>query len=246
MRDISQYPTRARSSAGGKRRDIIGRMPADEPSDGPEALIALALLGDTDATEPELTASDVKILDATMYVLGTHGEQALTIDLVAKRAQMSRKTVFRRFGSKQNLLHAANRRGVATVLRDVAQKAQAAATALECATAVGASLVVHSTKMPAVLRFVQVEPEAVIQLWRDGDRPGQTLGRVFLSHLLQDQHLDDPLSPGHADFVADVVIRVVMSLVLVPDAGYVDSACGGRERYLEAIIGPLVERCSST
>jgi len=223
------------------RRDIIGRMRADESSGGPEALIALALSGDTHAAEPELTASDVKILDATMYVLGTHGEQALTVDLVAKRAQMSRKTVFRRFGSKQNLLNAANRRGVATVLRDVAQKARAATNALECATAVGASLITHSTKMPAVLRFVQVEPETVINLWRDGDRPGQTLGRVFLSHLLQDQHLEDPLSARNADFVADAVIRLVMSLVLVPDAGYL-AAFGGHERYLEAIIGPLVER----
>ncbi len=246
MRDISQYPIRTRSRAGGKRRDIIGRMPADESPGGPEALIALALLGDAQAAEPELTSSDVKILDATMYVLGTHGEQALTIDLVARRAQMSRKTVFRRFGSKQNLLHVANQRGVATVLRDVAQKARAATTALECATAVGASLVVHSTKMPAVLRFVQVEPEAVIQLWRDGDRPGQTLGRVFLSQLLQDHHLDDPLSPRQADLVADAVIRLVMSLVLVPDAGYVGTTFGGHEPYLKAIIAPLVEHCSST
>jgi AcrR family transcriptional regulator len=220
-------------------------MRADESSGGPEALIALALLGDTQAAEPELTASDVKILDATMYVLGTHGQQALTIDLVAKRAQMSRKTVFRRFGSKQNLLDAANRRGLATVLQDVAQKARAATTALECATSVAASLVLHATKMPAVLRFVQVEPETVIHLWRDGDRPGQTLGRVFLSHLLQDRHLEDPLSPRHADLVADALIRLVMSLVLVPDAGYVDASCGGREPYLEAIIGPLILKDSS-
>lgn len=220
-------------------------MPSADQPGGLEALIALTLSGDAHAVHVEPTPSDIKILDAAMEVLGTHGEQGLTIDLVAKRARMSRMTVFRRFGSKQNLLTAANRRGIAAVLGDVAGRAQAASTALECARAVSVSLIAHSTRMPAVLRFVQVEPETVVRLWRDGDRPGQMLGRVFLSHLLQDQHLEDPLPPDDADFVADVLIRMVMSLVLVPDTERINAAFEGAETYLEQLIERLLQRPAS-
>ncbi|OHT80011.1 TetR/AcrR family transcriptional regulator [Mycobacteroides saopaulense] len=187
-----------------------------------------------------LPASDIRILDATVEVLGICGEQRLTVDMVADRAHMSRMTIFRRFGSKQNLIDTAYRREISTALRDITEYAQRTETPLYRAVAIATRMVENASKIPALQWIIRAEPQEIVRMWRDLEPPGQELGRAYISTQLQDARLRDPLVAPEADFVADVLIRIVMSLVLVPDSGHRKAGLDNVEQYIHHIVERLL------
>lgn len=196
----------------------------------------------TAADPANLPTSDVRILDATVEVLGVCGEHHLTIDMVADRAHMSRMTVFRRFGSKQNLIDTAYRREISKALRDITDYAGRTDTALRRATAVATRMVDNASRIPALQWIIRAEPEEIIRMWRDLEPPGQVLGRAYISAQLQDPQLQDPLPVPDADFMADVLIRTVMSLVLVPDAAYLKAGLTDLEQYIQRVVEQLLSQ----
>ncbi|OHT78121.1 TetR family transcriptional regulator [Mycobacteroides chelonae] len=194
----------------------------------------------TAADPADLPPSDIRILDATVEVLGICGEQRLTIDMVADRAHMSRMTVFRRFGSKQNLIDTAYRREISKALRDITEYVGRTDTAAGRATAVAARMVENATRIPALQWIIRAQSEEIVRMWRDLEPPGQELGRVYISTLLQDPQLQDPLPTPDADFIADVLIRTVMSLVLVPDPTYHKASMSEVEQYIRRVVERLL------
>ena len=56
---------------------------------------------------PRARNSDVDILEATLDVIAEHGISRTTVDTVAERAGMSRATIYRHWGSRAKLIHAA-------------------------------------------------------------------------------------------------------------------------------------------
>ncbi|MBA0045126.1 TetR/AcrR family transcriptional regulator [Mycobacterium sp. NPDC050853] len=200
--------------------DVVAAAIAEDPSD--------------------LPASDIRILEATVEVLGICGEQRLTVDMVAERAHLSRMTVFRRFGSKQNLIDIAYRREITKALRDITGYAEKTDTSVRRATAVATRMVDSASKIPALQWIIRAEPQEIVRMWRDLEPPGQELGRAFISTLLQDSQLQDPLPAPDADFVADVLIRTVMSLVLVPDPAYQKARPVEVEQYIRRVVEHLL------
>jgi len=188
----------------------------------------------------ELPGSDIRILDATVEVLGVCGEQRLTIDMVADRAHMSRMTVFRRFGSKQNLIDTAYRREISKALRDITDYSQKTDTAASRATAVATRMVDNAARIPALQWIIRSESDEIVRMWRDLQPPGQELGRAYVSTLLQDPQLQDPLPTSDADFVADVLMRTVMSLVLVPDPAYHKANLTELAQYIRRVVERLL------
>ncbi|TDZ90333.1 TetR/AcrR family transcriptional regulator [Mycobacteroides salmoniphilum] len=187
-----------------------------------------------------LSSSDIRILDATVEVLGICGEQRLTIDMVADRAHMSRMTVFRRFDSKQNLIDTAYRREISRALRDITDYAGRTDTAARRATVIATRMVDNATRIPALQWIIRAESDEIVRMWRDLEPPGQELGRAYISTLLQDPQLQDPLPTSDADFVSDVLIRTVMSLVLVPDPAYHKANLAELEQYIQRVAERLL------
>jgi len=179
-------------------------------------LISAAMADDN----PEYSGADIKILDAVMDVIGIHGDQGLTIDLVAKHARVSRMTVFRRFGTKDSLIDEAHRREIRSVLHEVGRQADNAHTVAACLEAIVMTMVDSAAKSPAVQWMLRADTSTAVYLWRDRNPSGQQLGRFFVSQMLQQSRFDDPLPADRADFVADVALRLMMSLVLVPDPAF--------------------------
>ena len=56
---------------------------------------------------PRARHDDADILDATIRVIAEHGVSGTTIDTVAARAGVSKATIYRHWGSRARLLHAA-------------------------------------------------------------------------------------------------------------------------------------------
>jgi AcrR family transcriptional regulator len=56
---------------------------------------------------PRARNSDADILDATLDVIAEHGISRTTVDEVAERAGMAKATIYRHWGSRAQLIHAA-------------------------------------------------------------------------------------------------------------------------------------------
>jgi AcrR family transcriptional regulator len=56
---------------------------------------------------PRARRSDVDILEATLDVIAQHGISGATVDTVAERAGISKATIYRHWGSRAQLIHAA-------------------------------------------------------------------------------------------------------------------------------------------
>jgi AcrR family transcriptional regulator len=56
---------------------------------------------------PRARNSDVDIFGATLDVIAEHGVSRATVDMVAARAGMSKATIYRHWGSRAQLIHAA-------------------------------------------------------------------------------------------------------------------------------------------
>jgi AcrR family transcriptional regulator len=56
---------------------------------------------------PRARSSDVDILEATLEVIAEQGVSGTTVDTVAERAGMSKATIYRHWGSRAQLIHAA-------------------------------------------------------------------------------------------------------------------------------------------
>lgn len=56
---------------------------------------------------PRARHDDADILDATLRVIADHGISGATVDLVAARSGVSKATIYRHWGSRAQLIHAA-------------------------------------------------------------------------------------------------------------------------------------------
>ncbi|MEO9329062.1 TetR/AcrR family transcriptional regulator [Gordonia aurantiaca] len=96
----------------------------------PDATPAPLAWAASTASKPE-SRTDAALLDAAAVLLGEIGERNLTIDQVAERAGRSRMTVFRRFGSREELITATYRCELRQVIESVTAAAKSTSTVLD-------------------------------------------------------------------------------------------------------------------
>jgi AcrR family transcriptional regulator len=187
------------------------------------------------------TRTDVTILKAAAEVISVAGERNLTIDQVAERAGFTRMTVFRRFGSRDQLLRATYARELRLVLEEVTTAAESVSAAVDRAEIIVAQLISSAEANPICIRLVQVEPAAILDLWSGRtDFDGQAVGAALIAYLLHDSRLADPLPQKEAELVGSLLMRLVVSLVLVPDPALRKSRAVRRaflRKVVERILG---------
>lgn len=170
-----------------------------------------------------MTGADTRseILDATMRALSAHGIARLSLEDVAREADLSRQTVYRYFGSRDALLEAAIVREEQAFLDDVAA---AAATHDDLRPAMEAAVRTALTAArahPLLDRLLQTEPEALLPFLTTGAGPVLSAARPALEDLLAERLPHAPEQRiGRA---ADVATRLIISYVLNPPAADVDA-----------------------
>ena len=132
------------------------------------------------------------------------------------------------------------------MLRDTGERASRAATVRDCAEVITARLVEDAANNAAAQWMARVQPDNVVCLWRAPDPGGQAWASIHLKALVpEDRRLQDPLPPKDADLIADVLIRLVMSLVLVPDAEYRKTGSSQTADYIHPVVTRLLARYPS-
>lgn len=169
-------------------------------------------------SEPDTGADDLdtRILDAALAEFETYGLRRVSVEDVAKRAGVARTTIYRRFSNKEQLLQAVILRECHRFLTAIAEATEDLGSAEE-AVVEGFVVGLRSARThPLMTRVLESEPEAFLpQLSMNGGAV-MLAARDILAERLRRAR------PGDAqdhDTVAEVLLRLAVSLLLVPGGG---------------------------
>jgi AcrR family transcriptional regulator len=201
-------------------------------------LIARALDPSVGTAHDDATAQ--RILDAALALAAASGLRNLTMDDVAKRAEVGRMTVYRRFGSRESLVEALTLREARRCLNAIA----AAPDPLEPLDERLADLFVATLRVirehPLLERLARFEPEALLtELTRD-DSIVFRIVREFLIGLITQGQADHELSAEiDPSFLAELAVRLGASFVLMPDSVLPLQDDRATRRIARGLVGQL-------
>lgn len=150
------------------------------------------------------------ILDATRDLVLTVGVRRTTATDVARRAGISRMTLYRRFRDVEALLVALLTREVGRLLQEVAAEVTALPTARERLVASVVSGVGWLADDQLLARLVEVDPEVLLPYLLERSGTSQRALRSYLDALLAAGVGDGsvrPLEPGVVSHVLQLVIQ---------------------------------------
>ena len=157
-----------------------------------------------------------RILDATLATMADHGIARLSLEDVARRAGLSRQTVYRYFPSKGDLVDA-------TVLREeqvfIANMISAADRQRELESALRAAIeaAMRTGQAHALLnRLLATEPESLVALVTTDRGPVLSAARQALQEILSGWLPRVP--KARLLMAADAVARLLVSYVVNPPA----------------------------
>ncbi len=157
-----------------------------------------------------------RLLDAAVDVATTNGLTKLSVGDVAKRAGLSRQTLYKHFASKDDLVAQAVLRETGAMVEQVVAAADAHDDPEDSLEAAIATMLRVARAHPLLDRLITTEPEALLPLLV-GDRgpvPGavRAVGESVLAQRLPD------LDPADVHRAADVLGRLLVSYaVAAPD-----------------------------
>lgn len=155
-----------------------------------------------------------RILDATMATMSDHGIARLSLEDVARRAGLSRQTVYRYFPSKSALLAAAVLREEEVFIDNVMRAAAAHADFDRAVEAALAAALTTGREHALLNRLLATEPEALVPLLTTDSGPVLSAGRRALEAVLGERLPGTP--PGRLAGMADAVARLLVSYVINP------------------------------
>lgn len=194
------------------------------------------LLSRPEADQGPSDALQERILDAALAEFEAYGLRRVSMEDVARRARVARTTIYRRFGTKEQLVQEVILRECRRFLSEIA----AATDGLTAEEALVEGFVAglrQARSNPLLARVVTSEPEAFLpQLSMNGGAVMLAARDILAERLARDR-------PG-ADLegVCEVLLRVALSLLLVPGGGLAvhddDSARAFARRYLLRLLPP--------
>jgi len=177
-----------------------------------------ALAGATGATGPALgeDSLNAQIADAALEQFADLGIRRSSMDDVARRAGVSRMTVFRRFGSKDRLVQAVIEREIQRAWAELEQIWATTGTTEQRLLEAFVYAVRFIRDHPVYDRLIRSEPEAVLPLLTIGGDPVLSLYRSIATRWLQSEADHGHIAPADLGTAAEVIARLALSLVLTP------------------------------
>ena len=179
-----------------------------------------------------------RILDAALIEGESKGLERITMDAVAARAKVGRMTVYRRFGSKEELTAALARREAGRSLLAIAAAVDPQGS-IPAQVADGFVAALETARShPLLVRLARFEPEVLLASLNDPGDPLFSMLRGFVATQITatagDSLRADP------DEAAEILVRIGLSYLLIPD-GIVDvSDEASARRLAETLIAPIV------
>ncbi len=189
---------------------------------------------------PTTDPATIEILDAALEVLQTLGIRKTTIEDIARHASVDRVTVYRRLGTKSDMVSAVLAREAYRVFERAAASADKAKTVDDRVAAIFADLVFDLRENALFTRLMTVDPETTLPQVSAGAGNLLRLAVEFATTvLLPDLEGDDP-----RDVTArvEIVARLVHSLFLTHDAAVELGSRAQLARFAKKYVVPIVVR----
>jgi AcrR family transcriptional regulator len=192
------------------------------------------------AALPVAEEDDEAILDAALDQAVAYGLERMTMDDVARRAGVGRMTVYRRYATKDDLVRRLLAREARAIVAHVAASASAEANLADRVVAAFVATLRVARAHPLIDRIVRVEPESLFQLAALEDPDLLALARAFVAAELRAARKAGAIGAVDVDHVAEVVIRLVISFVVLP-RGVVDVADEAEARaFARTVLVPIL------
>lgn len=190
-------------------------------------------------------ATHQRILDAALEQFTEFGLRRSTMDDVAGRAGMGRATLYRRFGDKDQLIQAVIARENFRYLRIIEERLADFDSPLEALLESFVLAVYLAHTHPLLVRLLSSEPADILPfLTNKLPRNLVIYARHYLADQIRKAQETGAVHPRRADYSAELLIRLVQSLLLSPDGGAVDPSDQDSLRdFARSHLMPLLAGC---
>ena len=171
----------------------------------------------TAASEPPRDLTTTRVLDAAYEQLSLVGVQRTSMEDVARRAGVSRVTVYRHFANKdalvQQVLHREFERLVQQYLADL----ERAETAVDRIVGGYVTTLQAIRRNPLLRGLLSVELDALVSSMAGRTDQVLAMARLFIASQLRAEQAAGEIAPDvDVDVAADLMTRVAISYVLIP------------------------------
>ena len=187
----------------------------------------------------ELDATSARVLDAAVQVLVDFGFKRATVDLVAKYAGVSHMTVYRRWPAKNELLRAAVLREFSAVFDAAIHHVDDRGTFEDKVIGAFTAVVWSVRNHPLMTRELKIEPETVLPFLTTSSGPAMQTALAFVADRLRGWAQASGLELDDPEALADIVVRLAHSVLLVPQPTRPLDTRIDIENYAQRYLGPL-------
>jgi len=188
---------------------------------------------------PPAAGDDVAqvVLDAAADLMRRHGLGRWSVDDVADAAGVGRTSVYRWFGSRDELVHAVLARELRETLEEIAREA-ASASSFEERTVEAVLVCLRRLEGSVVDHLLQVDPQAVLPLLTTGAAPLLDLARSALAPQLVAAGVASDLDAAQVQ--AEVLARLGLSFVLTRSTALPVDDPAALRTTVHALVAPLL------
>lgn len=182
-----------------------------------EQVLAASLLARVLAPEPDTDDIGARILDGALEQFRESGMTRTTMDDVARRAGLSRVTIYRRFQNKNALIEAVLLRECRRCL-DALDRAVAGLPGIQERMVEGYVFALrYAREHPLVGGLLRVEPQVILPFMTVHAEPALTAVRTFLAmHLRRAQDAGELAELSDTEPIAELMARIAVSYVISP------------------------------
>jgi|SRR5271166_3675141 len=198
-----------------------------------EVLEVASLLGED--------ALDDRVAAAALDEFAEHGIRRTTIEDVARRAGVSRMTVYRRFASKQGLVEGVIAREVRRGMEELDRVWEGGETLEERLVEGFAFAGSFARGHPLFDRLLRSEPEVLLPLLTVDGGPVLKLYRSLIAQRLQAEVDAGRARTSDLDGVAEVIARLAISLLLTRDGTITPDDPDTLARLVRLLLLPILQ-----
>ncbi|TDC57121.1 TetR/AcrR family transcriptional regulator [Actinomadura sp. KC345] len=213
---------------------------------GPDSLLERAYVDAVEQVD-EMDETRARILDAAYEQFSRMGLQRSTMEDVARRAGISRITVYRRFATKDAVIEHVVRREFRRYFDRFLVEIKQAETAADRVVLGFVSSLRAIRRNPLIGGLMETEPDLVVpSMIGDGGRTLATVGRFVAGQLRQEQRAGNVSDDLDTDFVAEMMVRISASFLAIPshliDLDDDEQLAAVAQRFLVPMLEPGTPR----
>jgi TetR/AcrR family transcriptional regulator, repressor for uid operon len=161
-----------------------------------------------------------RIMDATLEELAESGLAELVVENVARRARVTRMTVYRRFGDRQRLIEATMERESARLLAAVAAADDPGADPVDRIVRTLTTSLTVARRHPLVAHWLATKPGELLDAVLANDAAVLRAGAAYVAATIRAASVATRPSRGSRapdpDRTGDLLVRLFAALVLMP------------------------------